>query len=77
MEFGSVTLNTCVDREGFKDMLAKVTLGEAGIILSYEVDRICRNCTDWYPLLDICGFKGTLIADTDGITYIVIRKKPV
>ena len=55
------------NREGFKEMLTKVTLGEVGIIISYEVTRLCRNCTDWYPLLDICGFKGCLIADSDGV----------
>jgi DNA invertase Pin-like site-specific DNA recombinase len=54
-------------REGFKDLLTKVTLGEVGIILSSEVTRLSRNCSDWYPLLDICGFKGCLIADRDGI----------
>jgi len=55
------------NREGFKEMLAKVTLGEVGIILAWEVTRLSRNCTDWYPLLDICGYKGCLIADADGI----------
>ena len=54
-------------REGFKEMLSKVTLGEVGIILSCEVTRLCRNCSDWYPLLDICGYKRCLIADNDGI----------
>ena len=54
-------------REGFNELLGRVTLGEIGIILSYEVTRLCRNCTDWYPLLDICGFKNCLIADNDGI----------
>ena len=54
-------------REGFKKLLGRVTLGEIGIILSYEVTRLCRNCTDWYPLLDICGYKNCLIADNDGI----------
>lgn len=54
-------------REGFKNMLSKVTLGEIGIILSCEVTRLCRNCSDWYPLLDICGYKKCLIADNDGI----------
>ena len=39
-------------REGFKDIIARVTLGEVGIILSYEVTRLARNCSDWYPLLD-------------------------
>jgi len=54
-------------REGFKNMLSRVTLGEVGIILSCEVTRLCRNCSDWYPLLDICGYKRCLIADNDGI----------
>jgi len=54
-------------REGFKELVAKVTLGQVGIILSYEVQRLSRNQSDWYPLLDICGFKGCLIADRDGV----------
>jgi DNA invertase Pin-like site-specific DNA recombinase len=54
-------------REGFKDLLTKVTLGQVGIILSSEVTRLSRNCSDWYPLLDICGFKDCLIADRDGV----------
>ena len=54
-------------REGFKEVVAQVTLGQAGIILSSEVTRLSRNCTDWYPLLDICGYKHCLIADRDGI----------
>jgi DNA invertase Pin-like site-specific DNA recombinase len=54
-------------REGFKDVLARVTLGLVGIILSIDVTRLSRNCSDWYPLLDLCGFKGCLIADRDGV----------
>jgi DNA invertase Pin-like site-specific DNA recombinase len=54
-------------REGFKDVISQVTLGQAGIILSTEVTRLSRNCSDWYPLLDICGYKGCLIADGDGV----------
>lgn len=55
------------DREGFKDLAAKVSLGQVGIILSTEVTRLSRNCTDWYPLLDVCGYMSCLIADRDGI----------
>lgn len=44
-----------------------MTLGQVGIILSSDVTRLSRNCSDWYPLLDICGFKACLIADGDGI----------
>jgi DNA invertase Pin-like site-specific DNA recombinase len=54
-------------REGFKELLTRVTVGEVGIILSIEVQRLSRNCSDWYPLLDICGYKHCLIADRDGI----------
>jgi DNA invertase Pin-like site-specific DNA recombinase len=54
-------------REGFKELLAQVTLGEVGIILSFDVTRLARNCSDWYPLLDVCGYKQCLIADRDGI----------
>src|SRR6201995_2156119 len=58
---------TITHREGFKDVLARVTLGEVGIILSYEVTRLARNCSDWYPLLDLCGFRQCLIGDRDGV----------
>src|SRR5919109_4034067 len=54
-------------REGFKELLAQVTLGEVGIILSFDVTRLARNCSDFYPLLDLCGYKQCLIADGDGI----------
>jgi DNA invertase Pin-like site-specific DNA recombinase len=54
-------------REGFKSLLTQVTLGEVGIILSFDVTRLSRNCSDWYPLLDICGYRHCLIADRDGV----------
>ena len=54
-------------REGFKDLVTQVTLGQVGIIFGSEVSRLARNNSDWYPLLDICGYKGCLIADCDGI----------
>ena len=54
-------------REGFKEVLAQVTLGQVGIILSFDVTRLSRNCSDWYPLLDLCGYRDCLIADRDGV----------
>ena len=54
-------------RTGFQELVAKVTLGQAGIILSVDVTRLSRNCSDWYPLLDVCGYRCCLIADNDGI----------
>jgi DNA invertase Pin-like site-specific DNA recombinase len=54
-------------REGFQALVAKVTLGQVGIILSSDVTRLSRNCSDWYPLLDVCGYRQCLIADSDGV----------
>ena len=56
-----------VHRAGFKDLIARVTLGQVGIVLSSEVTRLSRNCTDWYPLLDLCGYRQCLIGDRDGV----------
>ncbi|GGF51693.1 hypothetical protein GCM10011611_67720 [Aliidongia dinghuensis] len=54
-------------RQGFKELVARVTLGEVGMILSIDVTRLARNCSDWYPLLDVCGHRQCLIADRDGV----------
>ncbi|HGH3264485.1 TPA: recombinase family protein [Legionella pneumophila] len=55
------------NREGFKDILLKVSSGEVGIVFAYDATRLSRNCGDWYSLLDICGYKNTLIGDSDGV----------
>jgi DNA invertase Pin-like site-specific DNA recombinase len=61
------TAATAAHRTGFKELLAQVTLGQVGMILSYDVTRLSRNCSDWYPLLDLCGYRNCLIADRDGV----------
>src|SRR5215471_3894517 len=53
--------------QGLKDLIARVTLGEVGLILSVEVTRLTRYCSDCYPLLDLCGYRECLIADRDGV----------
>lgn len=58
---------TTEHRTGFKEILTQVALGQIGIILSYDVTRLSRNCSDWYPLLDLCGYRHCLIADRDGV----------
>lgn len=58
---------TAEHREGFKELIAQVTLGQVGMILSFDVTRLARNCSDWYPLLDVCGYRGCLIGDYDGV----------
>jgi len=62
-----LTATSAQHRTGFQELVAKVTLGQVGIILSVEVTRLSRNCSDWYPLLDVCGYRSCLIADNDGI----------
>jgi DNA invertase Pin-like site-specific DNA recombinase len=62
-----LTAATAQHREGFKELLSLVTLNQVGIILSIDVTRLSRNCSDWYPLLDLCCYKDCLIADRDGV----------
>jgi DNA invertase Pin-like site-specific DNA recombinase len=61
------TARTTQGRVGFAELVSRVTLGEVGIIFSYDVTRLARNCTDWYQLLDLCGFRACLVGDQDGI----------
>src|SRR6267143_6266085 len=62
-----LTAATAHHRAGFNTLVTQVTLEQVGLILSYDVTRLSRNCSDWYPLLDLCGYKGCLIGDGDGI----------
>jgi len=59
------TLAQC--RLGFQELVAEVALGKIGILLAYEAQRLARNCTHWYQLLDLCGHADCLIADRDGV----------
>src|SRR6266700_6506767 len=61
------TAHSTAGRDGYKALLAEVALGQVGIVLSYESTRLSRNCTDWYPLLDLCAYHQCLIADRDGV----------
>jgi DNA invertase Pin-like site-specific DNA recombinase len=54
-------------REGFRDLVAAVSLGRVGLILAYEASRLARSNADWYTLLDLAAVVGTLIADADGV----------
>jgi DNA invertase Pin-like site-specific DNA recombinase len=54
-------------REGFRELVSEVSLGHVGIVLCYKAGRLARNNADWYPLLDLCTLRGTLIADADGV----------
>ncbi len=54
-------------RTGFQRLVAHVSLGQVGIVLMLEASRLARNNSDWYQLIEICGLRGTLIADEGAI----------
>ncbi len=54
-------------REGFRKLVAEVSLGAAGIVMGLEVSRLARNSSDWHRLLEICALSDTLILDEDGL----------
>jgi len=58
---------TTEGRIGFQDLVAKVALGQIGILIAYDATRLARNCSHWYQLLDLCGRTNCLIADRDGV----------
>src|SRR6185437_6832217 len=66
MDLG-MSASSTAQRAGFQEVVTQVTLGQVGILLSYDVTRLARNCSDWYPLLDLCGYRDCLIADHDGV----------
>jgi DNA invertase Pin-like site-specific DNA recombinase len=61
------TAATAHHRPGCNTLVAPVTLAQVGLMVSYDVTRLARNCSDWYPLLDLCGSKGCVMADGDGL----------
>jgi DNA invertase Pin-like site-specific DNA recombinase len=58
---------TTAGRTGFQELVALVNSEEVGILFAYDVTRLARNCTDWYQLLDLCGYRRCLVGDQDGI----------
>ncbi|MFQ5976020.1 MAG: recombinase family protein, partial [Candidatus Hydrothermarchaeales archaeon] len=55
------------ERQGFQRLVSEVGVGRAGIVLSLEVSRLARNCSDWHRLLEICAVTDTLILDEEGV----------
>lgn len=54
-------------RDGFQQLVAEVSLGNAGIVMGLEVSRLARNNADWHRLLQLCAFTDSLILDQDGL----------
>src|SRR2546423_3480076 len=56
-----------IGRDGFQTLVAEVGLGHVGAVLSLEVSRLARSCSDWYRLLEICALTETLVIDEEGV----------
>jgi DNA invertase Pin-like site-specific DNA recombinase len=54
-------------RQGYKQLVARVCLGEVGAIFGLEVARLARSNAELQRLLEFCGLTDTLVVDTDGI----------
>jgi DNA invertase Pin-like site-specific DNA recombinase len=54
-------------REGFKQLLASVALGEVGMVLSREPSRLSRTDKDWCQLMELCRVLNTLIGDAESV----------
>lgn len=59
--------SSSVGRDGFQWLVAEVGLGHVGAVLSLEVSRLARSCSDWYRLLEICALTDTLVIDDEAI----------
>ena len=56
-----------IGRDGFQWLVAEVGLGHVGAVLSLEVSRLARSCSDWYRLLEICALTDTLVIDEEAV----------
>lgn len=54
-------------REGFRDLVAKVCLGEVGAVFGLEVSRLARSSADFARLLELARLTDTLLIDGDGV----------
>lgn len=54
-------------RQGFQQLVAKVSLGEVGGIFGLEISRLARSSADLLRLLELCALFGTIVVDEDGI----------
>lgn len=54
-------------RQGYKQLVARVCLGEVGAIFGLEIARLARSNAELQRLLEFCALTDTLVIDTDGV----------
>src|SRR5260370_2122824 len=59
--------SSIIGRDGFQLLGAEVGLGHVGAVLSLEVSRLARSCSDLYRLLEICALTHHLVVDYGGV----------
>lgn len=52
-------------RPGFQHLLAEISLGRVGVVVSLDASRLARNNSDWHQLLELCSVFGVLLADSE------------
>ena len=55
------------ERSGFQNLIAEISLGKVGLVLSFDASRLARNNYDWHRLLELCGIFGSLIGDSERV----------
>jgi len=58
---------TATRRDGFKQLVARVCLGEVGAVFGLEVSRLARSNADLARLLELARLTSTLVIDNDGV----------
>jgi len=58
---------TASGRDGFKQLVARVCLGEVGAVFGLEVSRLARSNADLARLLELARLTSTLVIDNDGV----------
>ena len=54
-------------RDGFKQLMGRLCLGEVGAVFGLEVSRLARSNADLSRLLEVARLTATLVVDADGI----------
>jgi DNA invertase Pin-like site-specific DNA recombinase len=54
-------------RSGFREVVARVCLGEIGAIFGLEMSRLARSSADFARLLELARLTDTLLVDADGV----------
>jgi DNA invertase Pin-like site-specific DNA recombinase len=54
-------------RQGFRELVCRVCVGEVGAIFGLEISRLARSSADLSRLLELARLTDTLVIDTDGV----------